>query len=89
VAAVIAYQHDHAGFYVGSIDAEPSPLEPGLFLIPARCVTVAPPGVVIEGMAARWSGAAWAVVREPTQPDPVAKLQAFLEENPDVAALIA
>jgi hypothetical protein len=27
-------------------------------------------------------------VREPTQPDPVAKLQAFLEENPDVAALI-
>ena len=86
---MIAYQHDHAGFYVGSIDAEPSPLEPGLFLIPARCVTVAPPIVVTEGMAVRWSGAAWAVVRAPTTSDPVAKLQAFLEANPDVAALIA
>jgi hypothetical protein len=88
VAAVIVYQHDHAGFYVGPLEADPSPLQQGQFLIPARCVTAPPPIVVTEGMAARWSGAAWAVVREPTQPDPVAKLQAFLEANPDVAALI-
>jgi acetyl-CoA carboxylase carboxyltransferase component len=88
VAAVIVYQHDHAGFYVGPLEADPSPLQQGQFLIPARCVTVAPPIVVTEGMAARWSGAAWAVVRAPTTSDPVAKLQAFLEANPDVAALI-
>ena len=37
------YQYDLAGMYVGQTDADESPLEPGVFLIPARCAEVSPP----------------------------------------------
>jgi hypothetical protein len=89
---MIIYQHDHAGVLVAPMLADPSPLEPGVYLIPARCVAVAPVGVAPAGKVQRWNGAAWDLVTAPTPgpapADPVAKLQAFLDANPDVAALI-
>lgn len=88
---MIVYQYDHAGIYLGPTEADPSPLEPGKFLFPARTTTEPPPEEWPEGQVPRWNGAAWQLVRIPTRAepeDPVAKLQAFLSENPDVAALL-
>jgi hypothetical protein len=89
---MIVYQHDHAGIYLGEITADPSPLEPGVFLVPARCVAAAPPAEIGPGFVARWNGAAWVTVTAPTPgpaaSDPVALLQAFLAANPEVADLI-
>lgn len=42
-------------YFVGTVTADESPLEPGVFLIPAGCVDVPAP-VIPEGKFARWSG---------------------------------
>ncbi|MDH1590530.1 phage tail protein [Stutzerimonas stutzeri] len=92
MSTVIAYQFDAAGFYRGETTADESPLEPGVFLLPARCTSVPPPADVPEERWPRWNGAAWVLVNKPAAlatPDPVVKLREFLAENPDVAALIA
>lgn len=85
------YQYDVAGIYIGEEVADPSPLEPGKYLIPARCTQVAPPAEIPEGKAARWNGAGWALVNAPTASEvtsPAEKLRTFLAENPDVAEMI-
>lgn len=81
-----AYQYDLAGYFVGVTEADESPLEPGVFLLPARC-TLTPPQNPSEGEWPRWNGSAWALVALPVS-DPVAKLRDFLTKNPDVAALL-
>lgn len=86
------YQYDVAGLYIGEEFADPSPLEPGKYLIPARCTQVAPPAEIPADKAARWNGASWVIVNAPTvaqADDPVEKLRTFLTENPDVADLLA
>jgi hypothetical protein len=59
------YQTNAAGVYVGEALARESPLEPGVYLIPARAVTVAPPAVP-EGHAVVWDEAAgaWSLVED-------------------------
>lgn len=59
------------GVYLGTSQADESPLEPGEFLIPAHAVTVAPP-VIAAGEQARWTGAAWVVEPIPAPPAPPA-----------------
>ncbi|AIM50569.1 hypothetical protein ep3_0043 [Escherichia phage vB_EcoM-ep3] len=86
------YQYDVAGLFVGQTDADESPLEPGVFLIPARCVEVAPPEFSGDQWP-RWNGAKWELISvspaNDNQPaSPVDKLREFLNANPDVAALI-
>lgn len=89
---MIAYQYDHAGVYLGETEADPSPLEPGKYLLPARCTTTPPPTDISEGEVARWNGGAWGIVSAPaiarSSSDPVSKLREFLNENPDVAYLL-
>lgn len=46
-------QLDSSGFYVGQVVADESPLEPGVFLVPAGCVDVAPPASE-DGVMHRW-----------------------------------
>ncbi|MEB0090080.1 hypothetical protein RHM65_22210 [Pseudomonas sp. CCI4.2] len=58
MTTLIVYQTNHLGVYVGPIEAEPSPLEPEVFLIPGGCVTTPPPEAP-EFKAACWSGKAW------------------------------
>lgn len=86
------YQYDLAGMFTGATEADESPLEPGVWLIPARCVQMEPPAVTGDQWP-RWNGAAWQIVtlQRPAateDADPVAKLRDFLNSNPDVAALL-
>lgn len=86
------YQYDLAGLFVGQTYADESPLEPGVFHIPARCVDVAPPEPSGDQWP-RWNGAKWELVTAAPANDnqpasPVDKLRVFLNANPDVAALI-
>lgn len=71
---MIVYQTRADGVLVGLAEADPSPLEEGVWLIPGGCVTVEPPSFV-EGEWARWDSdaEAWVIepVPEPT-PDPSA-----------------
>ncbi|MCK1791629.1 phage tail protein [Pseudomonas violetae] len=57
----IVYQTDHLGIYVGETVADASPLEPGVWLIPARCVEAKPP-VIPERKAALWDGERWQLI---------------------------
>jgi hypothetical protein len=86
-----AYQFDRSGLLLGTTEADESPLEPGVWLVPAGCTLVPPMQNVPEGKVPHWNGTAWALVTKP-QPandnNPVAKLQAFLVANPDVAAVL-
>lgn len=85
------YQTDRAGHYVGETTADESPLEPGVFLMPAGTVPRAPPKTWPDDKWPRWSGKRWELIQKPqaaTAYDPVAKLAAFLAANPDVAAII-
>jgi hypothetical protein len=89
------YQYDIAGLYVGPVMADKSPLEENVYLLPARC-TETPPPEAPDGFLPRWNGVAWSLAQRPKQKteqsetvDPVEKLKKFLEQNPDVASLIA
>lgn len=87
----IAFQYDRAGYYQGEVEADESPLEPGVYLLPARSTMIPPPADVPAGRCPRWNGASWVLVNQPPElvaPDPVAKLRDFLSANPDVAALL-
>lgn len=55
------YQTNQLGLYVGQTEAEESPLEPGVFLIPGGCVETAPPKIP-ENKAACWSNEKWSLV---------------------------
>ena len=67
------YQTDAEGFFIGSVQADPSPLEPGVWLIPGGAVEIAPPALS-EGQRAQWVDSKWTVVDpEPElepEPDP-------------------
>ncbi|NJB67207.1 hypothetical protein GGQ74_000847 [Desulfobaculum xiamenense] len=58
---IIHHYHPVSGVYLGQGEADESPLEPGVYLIPAHATEAAPP-VCAEDEIARWSGEAWTVV---------------------------
>lgn len=85
------FQCNPAGMFIGLTGADESPLEPGVFLIPAGAVEAEPPGEWGDTQWPRWNGFAWELVTRPTLPTGAAaldKLRAFLDSNPDVAELI-
>ena len=66
----IVYQTDANGYFVGPTVADESPLEPGVFLIPAGAVEVEPSNIP-EGHRARWASGAWEIEKIPEpEPDP-------------------
>lgn len=88
---MIVYQYDHAGIYQGPTQADESPLEPGVYLVPARCTETPPPEEVPENKRPRFNGIAWELVNRSQAEetvDPAEKLKQFLDANPDVANLV-
>jgi hypothetical protein len=71
------YQTNNEGYFTGPTEADPSPMEPGVFLIPAGAVEIEPPPVGPD-RAARWVNGVWQIVPRP-QPDAA-------EPPPDVPA---
>lgn len=64
-------QLDAQGVFVMAVEADESPLEPGVYLIPGGAVDAAPPDVP-TGQRARWDGSAFALEPLPTaQPLPI------------------
>ena len=51
------------GEYIDSVELRESPLEAGVFLVPACCTTTALPEAP-TGYAACWNGSAWALVED-------------------------
>ncbi len=62
-------QLDADGYFVGMTVADESPLEPGVWLMPAHTVDVAAPEVP-EGYRAEWSGANFDLEEIPAEPEP-------------------
>lgn len=63
----IVSQLDAQGYLIGSAVADESPLEPGVFLLPAGTVDAQPP-TLQAGQRARWVDGAWLVQANP-QPE--------------------
>ena len=61
------FQTNVDGVFMGVAVADESPLEPGVFLIPAGCVEVEPPSIP-AGSLARWIDGAWQVEVAPNAP---------------------
>lgn len=62
----IVSQLDANGYFVGPCDADPSPLEEGVWLIPGGAIDVPPPDIP-AGKVALWQGGAWAFVSPPDE----------------------
>ncbi len=58
---MLVYHYDANGLYTGSGVADESPLEPGVFLVPAFSTTQAPPKTT-ENSVAVFSDAGWSLV---------------------------
>ena len=65
--------HPETGVFIGVDFAQESPLEPGVFLLPAGATFVEPPQAP-EGKQAVWGGESWSVqdIPLPPEPEPVA-----------------
>lgn len=61
--------HPVTGVFIGVDFAQESPLEPGVFLLPAGATFIEPPQVP-EGKQAIWAGSSWAVEDIPLPPEP-------------------
>lgn len=66
----IVSQLDANGYFAGAVEADESPLEPGVFLIPGGAIDVTPPNVP-QGKVALWQNG-WVFVNppEPEQEEP-------------------
>ena len=87
----VVYQTNYSGLFVGETLADESPLEPGVFAIPAGCVETAPPSTWPDDQWPRWNGLKWELIKKPEVQQvasPEEKLAEFLAQNPDVMKLI-
>ena len=94
-------QINGAGLFMCLTVADESPLEPGVWLMPAGTIDSIPPGELAEdgtftpawpeAQWPRWNGVAFELITKPEMPaeqTPAEKLAAFLAQNPDVAAMV-
>jgi hypothetical protein len=85
------YQIDTSGAFIGETLADESPLEPGVWLMPARTVETPPPECP-DNKIQQWNGVAWQLIARAPAPTPqevaLAKLKTFMAANPDVAEFL-
>src|SRR5205085_1591947 len=60
-----AYQLDAAGLFVCTTEADESPLEPGVWHMPAGTIDTPPPDEWPSDKWPRWNGHAWQLVPRP------------------------
>lgn len=85
------FQFNNAGMYVGKSIADPSPLELGVYLIPANSTAVPVPDQWSDDQWPRYNGQDWELITKPTEKveqSAAEKLAEFLNHNPDVLELI-
>lgn len=91
------YQFDVAGRYLGETEADESPLEPGVYHLPARTTETPPPArdTWPENTWPRWNFVEWVMTgstdplqRDGAAEDPLEKLARFLQANPDVLSFM-
>lgn len=58
---MLIYNYDVNGMYLNSAEADESPLEEGVFLIPSGATDKEPPETK-RGTAAKWNGSCWEIV---------------------------
>lgn len=61
----IVYQLDEEGYFMAEAEADESPLEPGVYLVPGGCVENPPPKIKKEGQLQRFVGDRWTLVDKP------------------------
>ena len=73
--------HPTTGVFIGVDFAQESPLELGVFLLPAGATFAEPPQVA-EGKQAVWGGEAWSVqdIPLPPEPEPTPEPEPFIPE---------
>jgi hypothetical protein len=58
------YQLDATGLLLEAVEADPSPLEPGQWLIPGGCVDAPTPPALAANEALRWVDGVWTVLAD-------------------------
>jgi hypothetical protein len=85
------FQYDVSGAFIGTTLADESPLEPGVWIMPARTTDVEPPACADDELP-QWNGVGWHVIPRPPAPSvheiALAKIKQFIAANPDVAVFI-
>ncbi|QFT84992.1 hypothetical protein FIU88_08385 [Halomonas sp. THAF12] len=66
---IIYHYHPATGDFLSQGEADPSPMEPGEYLIPAHATTIAPPEPQ-TGMRRVFADGGWSLVEIPTEPTP-------------------
>ena len=72
-------QLDQDGYFVGATTADPSPLEPDVYLIPGGCIDEPAP-TIPEGQRAKWDNGQW-LFEDIPQPKPEPKPEPPTEEE--------
>lgn len=70
----------------GAYTCQPSPLEPGKFIVPVQSTLVEPPAFNAENDICTWNGTAWVLTTIPVEPTPIPPTPA-LPTIPDVTAV--
>jgi hypothetical protein len=71
------YQANRYGMFCGETVADESPLEPGVYHLPAGTVETAPPASWPDDKWPRWNGSAWELVNRPQAPSAEARAKAL------------
>lgn len=56
--------HPDSGEFMGASEADPNPVQPGDFIIPANATTIQPPGDPSSGHAMAWDGKDWIEIED-------------------------
>ena len=85
---LIHHYNEISGSYLGTSEAIESPLEPGVWLVPAKATATTPP-LNVDPFSLAWNGESWESAPEPEPepiPDPVPEASAPVEMTPAMTA---